>query len=549
MRQAACLQQPLQPVPVPVSDYQTIIEYHERSKHRPDRYAPGPRGLDWASQPNPFRTYDGAQPEALPLPADHLPTRFGELRNGELPTPAPVTLESIGALFELSLAVSAWKAYGETSWALRCNPSSGNLHPTEAYLVSGEVAGLRAGIYHYVSRDHVLERRALLPAAPGLFPEGVLIGLSSIQWREAWKYGMRAFRYCQHDCGHAIAALAYAAGSLGWRSRVLDAAGDDEIAALLGLDRDSDYPAAEREAPECLLWAGPGEAPAIDDVLPRLQGSDWSGRANRLSRHHVDWPDITTANVAASKPRTQAAQTAVSSPRQRAIAGAPDQSAAAIIRQRRSAVDFDGETAISSPAFFAVLEALLPCAQAPPWAAWPWPARVHLALFVHRVIGLEPGLYAFVRDAHALEPLKAAMDPAWQWREVGPPQLPLYLLLPHDLRAVARAISCHQDIAADSCFSLGMLASFADLEQAPWRYRTLYWECGLIGQALYLEAEAARVRATGIGCFFDDEMHRLLGLHGHTWQSLYHFTVGGAMEDTRLTTLPAYRVDDSGRSR
>ena len=57
------------------------------------------------------------------------------------------------------------------------------------------------------------------------------------------------------------------------------------------------------------------------------------------------------------------------------------------------------------------------------------------------------------------------------------------------------------------------------------------------------------MRATGIGCFYDDPVHDTLGVAGHAWQSLYHFTVGGAMEDTRLTTLPAYRVDDSGRSR
>src|SRR5437660_12483691 len=38
------------------------------------------------------------------------------------------------------------------------------------------------------------------------FPEdSFLVGLSSIHWREAWKYGERAFRYCQHDVGHALA--------------------------------------------------------------------------------------------------------------------------------------------------------------------------------------------------------------------------------------------------------------------------------------------------------------------------------------------------------
>ena len=52
---------------------------------------------------------------------------------------------------------------------------------------------------------------------------------------------MRAFRYCQHDCGHAIAAVSYAAAALGWHTTMLDAAADDEVAALLGVDRGGDY--------------------------------------------------------------------------------------------------------------------------------------------------------------------------------------------------------------------------------------------------------------------------------------------------------------------
>ncbi len=45
-----------------------------------------------------------------------------------------------------------------------------------------------------------------------------------------------------------------------------------------------------------------------------------------------------------------------------------------------------------------------------------------------------------------------------------------------------------------------------------------------------------------MGCYFDDIVHRLLDidLADDAWQSLYHFTVGGAVEDERLTTLPAY---------
>ncbi len=59
---------------------------------------------------------------------------------------------------------------------------------------------------------------------------------------------------------------------------------------------------------------------------------------------------------------------------------------------------------------------------------------------------------------------------------------------------------------------------------------------------MYFETEAVGLRATGIGCYFDDLMHALLGLEpdDDTWQSLYHFTVGGAVDDDRLQTLPAH---------
>jgi hypothetical protein len=87
-----------------------------------------------------------------------------------------------------------------------------------------------------------------------------------------------------------------------------------------------------------------------------------------------------------------------------------------------------------------------------------------------------------------------------------------------------------------------MLAEYTQPLQlyGPWFYPRLYWEAGMIGQLLYLEAEAAGIRSTGIGCFFDDAMHELLGLEDRDFQDIYHFTVGGPVEDRRLTTLPAY---------
>ena len=521
--------------------------YHERSKHRLNRYAPGPGGLDWANQPDPFREFAGAPQTELPLAADSLATRYNDVRAGRLPPARAFDVDSISILFELALGLSAWKSYGANRWALRCNPSSGNLHPTEGYLLCAAIPGLPAGVHHYMSRDHVLEHRAAVddPRWDAAFAgKGVVIGLTSIHWREAWKYGMRAWRYCQHDCGHAIAAVAYAAAALGWQSRVITTATDDDIAGLLGLDRAEDFEGAEDEAPDVLLWVGVPDP--LPDPLPRERGKfTWQGHANRLSERHVEWAEIdaiaqvTRKHVAADyqSRRLRADDRLPPIPEPRLDLGF-----AQIARQRRSAVDFDGETSITAEVFFAMLECLMPRANTPPWNALATTALVHPAMMVHRVEGLEAGLYVMARDPEALPSLKRSMRPEWLWRKTGPEHLPLYFLLPHDLRQVAQVICCHQAIAADSCFALGMLVPFDLALEEPWRYRQLFWECGMLGHVLYLEAEAAGIRATGIGCYFDDEMHALLGMKDRTWQSLYHFTMGGPVDDRRLSTLPPYAV-------
>jgi hypothetical protein len=103
-------------------------------------------------------------------------------------------------------------------------------------------------------------------------------------------------------------------------------------------------------------------------------------------------------------------------------------------------------------------------------------------------------------------------------------------------------VSCQQDIASDGAFAVAMIAAFEPTlhERGASFYPRLFRETGMIGQMLYLEAEAAGLRGTGIGCFFDDTMHEILGFTDRRFQSLYHFTVGGDIEDPRLRTEPAY---------
>ena len=260
-----------------------------------------------------------------------------------------------------------------------------------------------------------------------------------------------------------------------------------------------------------------------------------------MSAEHVDWPDIDSIERATRKPATIASAASFASPLPPRADPPLDLAFAVLARQRRSAVDFDGETEIDAERFFAMLDPLLPRANAPPWNAWDDAPSVHAALLVHRVRGLEPGLYMLLRDASSLGAIQSALRLEWLWDKRGPAHLPLYLLLPYELREIAKLICCHQDIAADSCFALGMLAPVERAAVDPWRYREMFWECGMLGHVLYLEAEAAGVRSTGIGCFFDDEMHELLGIAEHRWQSLYHFTTGGPIDDPRLSTLPPYQ--------
>jgi SagB-type dehydrogenase family enzyme len=515
--------------------------------------------MDWDTQPDPFRTYAGAPRIELPLAADRLRTRFSELYQPGTVEPQPLTFENLAILFELALGLSAWKEFQGDRWALRCNPSSGNLHPTEGYLILPVAAGRPAGLYHYVSRDHCLEQRCRLGqrdaqqvgewAAAG----GFLIGLSSIHWREAWKYGERAFRYCQHDAGHALAAVCYAAAALGWQAALLDGLSDDQVAALLGLDREKDFAAIEaldREHPDAVMLVGPyPAAPAArelereaESLIEWIRAGDWQGQANPLSSAHVEWSVIDEVAAATWKGVTAPAAEPgrfIDAP----LLPTGDAPAATLIRQRRSAVALDGVTSIPAAQFYAILDHTLPRPGVAPWDALPWTPKVHLAIFVLRVEGLTPGLYLLERTPEVHQRLSCALRCGFSY--VRPPSCPAHLrlfrLAEGDCLQAAQMVSCHQEIAADGAFSLGMIAEFrSSLEAGAWWYRRLFWECGMLGQVLYLEAEAAGHRGTGIGCYFDDSFHQILGLEEDRFQDLYHFTVGGPLEDRRLVSLPPY---------
>ena len=152
---------------------EAVLNYHNRTKHRLERYANGPESIDWEDQPDQFRRYSGCEIVTLPKPGVDLEPLFADLDNAVIPA-KPLNSVNAGLLLELAFGLSAWKQFGSSRWALRCNPSSGNLHPTEAYLISMGNDFIQSGVYHYVSRDHSLERRCLY--SDDVFDSGLLIG-------------------------------------------------------------------------------------------------------------------------------------------------------------------------------------------------------------------------------------------------------------------------------------------------------------------------------------------------------------------------------------
>jgi SagB-type dehydrogenase family enzyme len=541
---------------------ETVLAYHERTKHHPFRFAPALGYLDWETQPDPFRRFAGARVFPLELvPPAAVPRYEPAFIQGNVLAQV-LDRTSIAQLFQDALALSAWKQAGASRWALRVNPSSGNLHPTEGYLITGPVSGLhdRPAVYHYTPLEHALELRtelssdAWLTIARQLPAESVLVGLTSIYWRESWKYGERAFRYCHHDAGHAIASVAIAAAALGWETRLLEGITDVDLSMLLGVQAQKGI---EAEHADCLLAVYPQGADftleaqrsfAVPDAVRNVvTATPWQGAPNQLSTDHHHWPIIEEVTAATQKGERPCAE--FWSPGNMVNAsleiGDSTLSLRGIIHQRRSAVALDGHTGITRDAFYQILLKTMPGLRQIPSTTLPWQPSIDLLLFVHRVADIVPGLYAVVREPSRRRTLQESMDPAFAWTppQQCPESLPLFFLQEGDARRAAQHASCGQDIAGDGAFAVAMLATYRSSLEAigPWFYRRLYWETGVIGQVLYLEAEASGIRGTGIGCFFDDVTHKVFGLTGDRYQVLYHFTMGGPVEDSRLQTHPPYQ--------
>jgi SagB-type dehydrogenase family enzyme len=489
----------------------TWREYHEATKHTVESVRRAPHLLDWSNMPNPFRHYDGVP--VLDLPADPSAPEtpaLEVLRGASGRTSAREGATFLSQLLFYSAAISASKRVSSTGYRypLRVNPSSGNLHPTEFHFRARGVKEWPDGLYHYRPSTHMAEQRALgdVEMKLGRNSAPLVFVLTTITWREAWKYGDRAYRYCLHDIGHAWQALALAARAIGCDSFAAGHFPDDEVTQRCRL--------ADDELPMLLIELRGASIPARESNAGETVW--YGGHANQLSAEKAsnEWIDRIHDATKLSTPTQRGNVVAEPLPTGYGEIKLPPPATSRrtfgeTARLRRSALDFLGGTQSIS---LTQLSALLAAASQRLIADFARTSFVQLYLYAHRVEGLNPGVYRYWSASAELELIKHG-----------------------DQRVVAAELSLGQKLAGNACVAFSMVG---DLERAVRAhgdrgYRYAHFEAGAIGHRLYLAAEAHGLGATGIGAFYDEEAHRYLKLPPQQ-QVVYHFAIGYPVPDVRL---------------
>jgi SagB-type dehydrogenase family enzyme len=332
--------------------------------------------------------------------------------------------------------------------------------------------------------------------------------LTSIVWREAWKYAERAYRYCLQDMGHAWQALALSAQAIGCEHIAVGDFVDDDVARMFYLKSD-EWP--------LLIVSLHGESIPVREA--HSGETVWiGGKANQLSKETIVHPLIDSIHFATKRSSSESSGTSFAAS---ASTGSGEiklpspasstRSFGEVARMRRSALDFLGGKRSMS---LADLSAILAITAQPLSADFAGKCFIQLYLYAHRVDGLQPGVYRFWPERAELEQTKSG-----------------------DQRVAAAGLSLGQDLAGNACVTFSMIG---DLECAAHDYgdrgyRYVHFEAGAIGHRLYLAAEALGLGATGIGAFYDDEVHRHLNLITEQGQVVYHFAIGYPVPDLRIS--------------
>jgi SagB-type dehydrogenase family enzyme len=427
-------------------------------------------------------------------------------------------LQDLARLLYFSAGITKQRAYQGGEIYFRAAACTGALYEIELYVVSGDLRGLDAGVYHFNPADVSLrllrkgDFRGNLAQATAMEPAvahaPATIICTGTYWRNAWKYQARTYRHFGWDNGTLLANMLAVSAASGLPTEIVLGFVDAEVNRLLDLD-------TRREVSLCLVPIGrtsgdslptPREAPALGlETIP-------------LSQHEVEYPAMLEMHDASSlesveevnqwrvKPLVFPSPTlggeAVRLPHL-PDEERPKDTIEQVILRRGSTRTFDKAASITLAQLSTILDSAtrgLPADFLEP----PGAQLNHLYLIVHSVQRLKPGAYFFGREQNTLELLKEGQ-----------------------FRVEAHHLGLDQDLPADACVDIFFLA---DLKRILERYgnrgyRTVQLEAGAIGGRIYLAAYAQHLGATGL-TFFDDDVVNFFSPHAKDKSAIFLLAIG-----------------------
>src|SRR6266576_310857 len=502
-------------------EIQAAWKYHDGTKHSYWSVRNHPHFLDWANRPLPFKIYPKI--ELLPLPRDVPQTGVAALSAISEAVPSPradsvPNVQDLARLLYFSAGITKQRAYPGGETYFRAAACTGALYEIELYIVTDDLKGLDAGVYHFNPADvslRLLRRgnfRGNLAQATAMEPAvahaPATIICTGTYWRNAWKYQARTYRHFGWDNGTLLANMLAISAASGLPAEIVLGFVDAEVNRLLDLD-------TRREVSLCLVTIGrtsesslpaKSEAPALGlETIP-------------LSRHEVEYPAMLDMHDASSLESVEEVNQWRAKPPvllSSALAGEavrlprlpeeeqPKDTIEQVILRRGSTRRFDKAASIALPQLSTILGYAtrgLPADFLEPRGA----QLNDLYLMVHSVQGLNPGAYFFGREQNTLELLKEGK-----------------------FRAEAHHLGLEQDLPADACVDIFFLADLKPiLERFGNRgYRAVQLEAGIVGGKIYLAAYAQYLGATGL-TFFDDDVINFFSPHAKDKSAIFLLAIG-----------------------
>src|ERR1035438_1640681 len=502
-------------------DVQATWKYHDGTKHSYWSIRNNPHFLDWANRPQPFKIYPKIEP--LPLPRDVPNTGVAAFSAISEPVPSSWAdsvpdLQDLARILYFSAGITKQRAHPGGEIYFRAAACTGALYEIELYVVTGDLAGLDAGVYHFNPAEVSLRllrkgdfRRNLAQATamePAVAHAPATIICTGTYWRNAWKYQARTYRHFGWDNGTLLANMLAVSAASGLPAEIVLGFVDGEVNRLLDLD-------TRREVSLCLVPVGrtSESSPPAQREVPTL-----GLETVPLSEREVEYPamlemhDTSSLESEEEVVQWRGKRRVLAS---RAPAGGevelqrlqeedqPKDTIEQVILRRGSTRAFDKTASIT----LAQLSTILDCATRglPADFLDPLGAQLNdLYLIVHAVQGLKPGAYFFRREQNSLELLKAG-----------------------EFRAEAHHLGLEQELPAEACVDIFFLADVKCILEGYGNrgYRAVQLEAGAIGGRMYLAAYAQRLGATGL-TFFDDDVTNFFSPHAKGKSAIFLLAIG-----------------------